>query len=83
MELEKTGKGPYANGLGETIEIEDSCLYPTLKGSGLANEEAAGFRYGGYLLQVFYFLGQQKTHHGSAVKVPGYRQAIGRIGKRA
>ena len=37
MELEKTGEDVYVNGLGETIEIEDSCLYPMLKGSGLAN----------------------------------------------
>lgn len=37
MELEKTGKGLYVNGLGETNELEDLCLYPLLKGSGVAN----------------------------------------------
>lgn len=37
MELEKTGEGLYINGLGETSELEDLCLYPLLKGSDLAN----------------------------------------------
>ena len=37
MELKKKGKGLYVNGLGETNELEDLCLYPLLKGSGLAN----------------------------------------------
>lgn len=37
MELEKTGEGLYVNGLGETNELEDLCLYPLLKGSDLAN----------------------------------------------
>lgn len=37
MELERTGDGLYLNGLGETNELEDLCLYPLLKGSDLAN----------------------------------------------
>ncbi|MYC39440.1 MAG: SAM-dependent methyltransferase [Candidatus Dadabacteria bacterium] len=37
MELEKIGKDRYINGFGETSELEDLCLYPLLKGSGLAN----------------------------------------------
>jgi len=37
MELKKTGDGLYVNGLGEINELEDMCLYPLLKGSGLAN----------------------------------------------
>ena len=37
MELEKIGEGLYVNGLGETNELEDLCLYPLLKGSDLAN----------------------------------------------
>lgn len=37
MELEKAGEGLYVNGLGETSELEDLCLYPLLKGSDLAN----------------------------------------------
>jgi hypothetical protein len=37
MELEKIGDGLYLNGLGETHELEDICLFPLLKGSDLAN----------------------------------------------
>ncbi len=37
MELEKIGEGLYVNGLGETNELEDLCLYPLLKGSDLTN----------------------------------------------
>ena len=36
MELNKTSSG-YSNGLGENIEIEDTYLYPLLKGSDVAN----------------------------------------------
>lgn len=37
MELKRAGDGLYVNGLGETNELEDLCLYPLLKGSDLAN----------------------------------------------
>ncbi len=37
MELEKIEENLYINGLGDTNELEDSCLYPLLKGSCLAN----------------------------------------------
>lgn len=36
MELQKLGEG-YINGLGETVEIESTYLYPLLKGSDVAN----------------------------------------------
>ena len=36
MELQKAGEG-YINGLGETVEIESTYLYPLLKGSDVAN----------------------------------------------
>lgn len=39
MELEQVGEGVYLNGFGETAELEDSCVFPLLKGSGLANGE--------------------------------------------
>jgi hypothetical protein len=35
MELKRDGAG-YRNGLGETVDLEDSCLYPLLKSSNLA-----------------------------------------------
>lgn len=37
MEVKKIGEGLYINGLGETHEIEDTYLFPLLKGSDLAN----------------------------------------------
>lgn len=37
MEVENIGKGLYLNGLGETNELEDTYLFPMLKGSDLAN----------------------------------------------
>lgn len=37
MELEKVGEGLYLNGLGETNELEETYLFPLLKGSDLAN----------------------------------------------
>ena len=36
MEFQKVGKG-YINGLGESIEVESTYLYPLLKGSDVAN----------------------------------------------
>lgn len=40
MELERVEEGVYVNGFGETGELEDVCIFPLLKGSGLANGEA-------------------------------------------
>lgn len=40
MELKKISEGVYLNGLGETNEIEDTYLFPLLKGSDLANSKA-------------------------------------------
>lgn len=37
MELKKVGDGLYLNGLGETYELEETYLFPLLKGSDLAN----------------------------------------------
>lgn len=37
MEVEKISAGLYLNGLGETHELEDTYLFPLLKGSDLAN----------------------------------------------
>ncbi len=37
MEVEKISEGLYLNGLGETHELEDTYLFPLLKGSDLAN----------------------------------------------
>ncbi len=37
MEVEKIGEDLYLNGLGETHEIEDTYLFPLLKGSDVAN----------------------------------------------
>lgn len=42
MELEQVEEGVYLNGFGETAELEDACVFPLLKGSGLANGEAPG-----------------------------------------
>lgn len=39
MELEQVGEGVYLNGFGDTAELEDACVFPLLKGSGLANGE--------------------------------------------
>lgn len=36
MEL-KQAEGGFANGLGEHVDIEDSCVYPMVKGAGVAN----------------------------------------------
>lgn len=36
LEVRKAGTR-YINGLGEPVEIEDTCLYPMLKGSAVAN----------------------------------------------
>ncbi|MDO8529168.1 MAG: N-6 DNA methylase [bacterium] len=37
MEVEKISEGQYQNGFGETHELEDTYLFPLLKGSDLAN----------------------------------------------
>lgn len=37
MEVEKISEDTYLNGLGETHELEDTCLFPLLKGSDLSN----------------------------------------------
>ena len=42
MELEQVKEGVYTNGFGETSELEDLCVFPLLKGSGLANGEVPG-----------------------------------------
>jgi len=39
MELEKIAEGVYVNGLGEKNELEETCLFPLLKGSDLANSK--------------------------------------------
>jgi hypothetical protein len=43
MELRREG-GHYRNGLGELVELEEACLYPMLKSSGVANGGRRGSR---------------------------------------
>lgn len=59
MVLEPKKNGQFLNGLGETYQLEESCLYPLLKSSDIGNSRTSSFRK--LVLVTQTFVGEDTT----------------------